>query len=236
LKKAIFLRSYFACPKPRNIQRLKLSQVNVAQVVEPSSFIMVLLRSITLFLAVLTHSCSAAPELDADMFKALTTSGKNGMIKFYQPWCGHCTSMKPAWDEVSANAHSSVFVADVNCSDQDELCKENSVQGYPTIKVYKDGTVTDYTGGRTVEDLTVYVDTELAVKCDIEKIAESCSEKAGPYLEKWGSKDKAALTTELSRLDGLAGKKMTPELKVWFRERIAILQQLAGKEAESKEL
>jgi hypothetical protein len=29
---------------------------------------------------------------------------------------------------------------------------------------------------------------------------------------------------------------MTPELKVWFRERIAILQQLAGKEAESKEL
>lgn len=198
---------------------------------------MVLLRSISIFLAVaLICSCSATQELDAASFKELTTSGKNGMIKFFQPWCGHCTAMKPAWDEAAASAHSSVFIADVNCSDQEELCQENEVKGYPTIKVYKDGTVTDYTGGRTVGDITSFVDEELAVKCSIDNIAESCSEKAGPYLEKWKPKNNASLKAELTRLEGMSGKKMTSDLKQWLRERIAILQQLAGKEEESKEL
>lgn len=193
------------------------------------------IRSITLFLFVLVGSCSAAPELDATSFTELTTSGKNGMVKFFQPWCGHCTSMKPAWDEVSANAHSSVFVADVNCSDQADLCQENGVQGYPTIKVYNGGEVTDYSGGRDVDSLTSFVDS-LAVKCSITDLAGTCSEKAEPYMKKWESKDKAALTAELKRLDTLAGKKMTPDLKAWFRERSAILDQLIKKEDDAKEL
>ena len=193
------------------------------------------IRSITLFLFVFVGSCSAAPELDATSFTELTTSGKNGMVKFFQPWCGHCTSMKPAWDEVSANAHSSVFVADVNCSDQADLCQENGVQGYPTIKVYNGGEVTDYSGGRDVDALTSFVDS-LAVKCSITDLAGTCSEKAEPYMKKWESKDKAALTAELKRLDTLAGKKMTPDLKAWFRERSAILDQLIKKEDDAKEL
>jgi hypothetical protein len=108
------------------------------------------------------------------------------------------------------------------------------VKGYPTIKLYKDGEVTDYSGGRTVEDLTSFVDT-LAVKCSITDLEGTCSDKAGPYLKKWESKDKSALSAELKRLEGLAGKKMTPELKAWLRERSAILQQLGGKAEDSKE-
>lgn len=193
------------------------------------------LRSITVFLFTIVYSCSATPELDPTTFKELTTSGKNGMIKFFQPWCGHCTSMKPAWDEASANAHSSVFVADVNCSDQADLCQENDVQGYPTIKVYNGGEVTNYEGGRDVDSLNAFIDT-LAVKCSIKDLAGTCSEKAEPYMKKWESKDKIALTAELKRLEGLAGKKMTPELKAWFRERSAILDQLSKKDDDVKEL
>lgn len=80
-------------------------------------------------------------ELNQASFEELTTSGKNGMIKFFQPWCGHCTKMKPDWDRLAEEAHSSVFIADVNCSDEEDLCKENAVSGYPTIKVFKDGEV-----------------------------------------------------------------------------------------------
>jgi protein disulfide-isomerase-like protein len=193
------------------------------------------LRSTSLIFFAIVYSCSATPELDPTSFKELTTSGKNGMVKFFQPWCGHCTSMKPAWDEASANAHSSVFVADVNCSDQADLCQEIGVQGYPTIKVYNGGEVTDYSGGRDVDSLTAFVDS-LAVKCTITDLAGTCSEKAEPYMKKWESKDKVALTAELKRLDALAGKKMTPDLKAWFRERSAILDQLIKKEDDAKEL
>lgn len=189
---------------------------------------MSLLRSTALFLFVAVYRCSATPELDPTTFKELTTSGKNGMVKFFQPWCGHCTSMKPAWDEASENAHSSVFLADVNCSDQADLCQENDVQGYPTIKVYQGGEVTNYEGGRDLESLKAFADS-LAVKCSIDDLAGTCSEKAEPYMKKWESKDKAALEAELKRLSGVAGKKMTPDLKSWFQERSAILDQLIKK-------
>jgi protein disulfide-isomerase-like protein len=190
-----------------------------------------------LVLAARVSLSAATQELDQDSYAALIKSGKNGMIKFFQPWCGHCTKMKPAWDEASAAAHSSVFLADVNCSDQEELCKEVGVSGYPTIKVYKDGEVSDYNGGRTLEDLTKYVETELATPCDITKLAETCSEKAAPYTEKWKAKDVEAIKKELGRLYGLAGKSMTADLKAWLRERVAILNQLAPAEsAETPEL
>lgn len=184
-------------------------------------------RTQSLALVLTVAVASATQELDDASFAALTSSGKNGMIKFFQPWCGHCTSMKPAWDEVAASAHPSVFLADVNCSDQESLCSSVGVSGYPTIKVYKDGAVTDYTGGRTVEGLTEYVDAELATKCDIAKVSETCSQKAAPYLAKWKAKDAAAVQKEIERLTAMSGKSMTGELKGWFRERLAILQQLA---------
>jgi thioredoxin-like negative regulator of GroEL len=97
-----------------------------------------LLASFLVLVAKVSMS-KATPELDQDAYDALIKSGKNGMIKFYQPWCGHCTKMKPAWDEVSAAAHSSVFLADVNCSDNEDLCSTVGVSGYPTIKVLSEG-------------------------------------------------------------------------------------------------
>ena len=196
-----------------------------------------MIRSLSLFAAssFLVSVAVATPQLDAITFAELTGSGKNGMIKFYQPWCGHCTSMKPAWDEVSESADKSVFIADVNCSEQDELCSQVGVQGYPTIKVYKDGEVTDYKGGRSVEDLSEYVDTQLATKCDITKLEETCSTKAVPYAAKWKDKDTASIQKEISRLSGMANKSMTAELKGWLRERLHILNQYAPAVAGSGE-
>lgn len=188
------------------------------------------------FLLALVAVSNATEQLTADSYAALMSSGKNGMVKFYQPWCGHCTSMKPAWDEASAAAHSSVFLADVNCSDEEDLCKEIGVSGYPTIKVYKDGEVTDYNGGRSVEELSTYAETELAPKCDVTKLEETCSEKAVPYAAKWKAKDADATAKELARLNGMMGKSMAGDLKAWLRERVTILKQLVPESAETPEL
>ena len=140
--------------------------------------------------------------------------------------------MKPAWDQLATEAHPSVFVADINCSEQEELCSEVGVQGYPTIKVYRGGAdnVDDYKGGRTFSDLAEFVDSELAVKCDIKDPVESgCSDKAKDYITKWTAKnDVAAVKKELERLSGMSGQSMKADLKKWLNERIAILNQLGG--------
>jgi len=140
--------------------------------------------------------------------------------------------MKPAWDQLAEEAHSSVFIADVDCGEQADLCNDNGVQGYPTIKVFKDGEVDDYQGGRDFDTLVEYVDSNLAEKCDISNIKDTCSEKAVGYTEKWKAKDDAAVAKEITRLSGMAGKSMTSDLKRWLRERLAILKQLSPEEEQ----
>lgn len=159
-----------------------------------------------------------AQELNEKTFHELVSSGKNGMIKFYQPWCGHCTKMKPDWDRLAEESHSSVFIADVNCSEEEDLCNENGVSGYPTIKVYKNGEEEKYSGARTFDHLMAYVDVELASKCDIDDIEKTCDEKSREYINKWKAKDADAITKEFQRLLNMQGKSMVATLKCKFSD------------------
>jgi thioredoxin-like negative regulator of GroEL len=142
--------------------------------------------------------------------------------------------MKPDWDKLAESAPSSVFIADINCTNEDSLCSKVGVQGYPTIKVYKDGKMEDYKGGRSFDELLEFVNTELAVQCDVSDLENSgCSEKAIQYAIKWQGKksdDSALVTKELSRLSGMLEQSMTSDLKAWLRERISILKQLVPSE------
>lgn len=164
------------------------------------------------------------------MFLRVFLIGKNGMIKFFQPWCSQCTRMKPDWDRLSEEAHPSVFIADVNCEYEHDFCQNEGIEGFPTIRVYKDGSVDTYDGGRGFDALRSFVDTNLAQKCDIANVVGSCSPKATKYVSKWKSKDFDSIKNELIRLEIMVDKTMTADLKVWLRERIFILKQLVAKD------
>ena len=65
--------------------------------------------------------------------------------------------MKPAWDQLGDEyaASSSVIVADVDCTVEQDLCSEYDVKGYPTVKSFASSTADaeDYAGGRSESDL-----------------------------------------------------------------------------------
>lgn len=170
-------------------------------------------------------------DTNATYFDFMKIQGKNGMIKFFQPWCGHCTAMKPAWDELAATSDSSVFIADVDCSKELELCKVNDVAGYPTIYYYKDGKREKYEGGRSITSLRTFVTENLAAVCnprgDIEKL---CSSKAQKYVLKWKRKDMEDLRKEIKRLERMMDQSMSYDLLSWVKERKSILAQLAAPE------
>ena len=86
-----------------------------------------------------------------------TVKRKDAFVKFYAPWCGHCKKLAPVWDELAA----SMVDKDVLIAKYDATANENAevkVQGFPTLRYYKNGEAIDYQGGRDLESLSKFVE------------------------------------------------------------------------------
>ncbi|KAJ9102043.1 hypothetical protein QFC19_004971 [Naganishia cerealis] len=112
---------------------------------------------------------SAAPSevkhLGAGNFKKeVLDSGKNVLVAFKAPWCGHCKSLTKPYEAVAKafKSESDCVVAEVPDSDSEinrGLAAENGVNSYPTIKFFpKDGSdPIPYSGARTEEGFVKFL-------------------------------------------------------------------------------
>ncbi|KAG2527703.1 hypothetical protein JM16_001534 [Phytophthora kernoviae] len=70
--------------------------------------------------------------------KMLADTNAVWLVDYYAPWCPHCRQFAPAWEKAasfyadSANTH----VAAVDCTQNSEVCNNEGILGYPTIKLY----------------------------------------------------------------------------------------------------
>ena len=139
--------------------------------------------------------------------------------------------MKPAYDQLGDEYadSSSVLIGDADCTASGkELCNDNDVRGYPTIKYFNGETGpkgADYSGGRDFDSLKKFVEDNLEVKCLLDN-TEGCSDKEKEFMGKWKAKDKAEITAQLERLKGMSSGSMKPDLKKWLMQRMSILKQL----------
>jgi thiol-disulfide isomerase/thioredoxin len=88
---------------------------------------------------------------------------------FSTDWCPHCKTAKPEWESVKSEMDGTkvngktLRFKDVNCTtespDTDKLMKTFSVDGYPTIKLVKEGVVSDYDAKVTKETLTQFINS-----------------------------------------------------------------------------
>lgn len=98
--------------------------------------------------------------------------GKNAeLLFFFADWCPHCKTAKPIWNDLKAqyenktiNGYHVVFT-EINCSEEtaevEKMMNQYSVEGYPTIKLLKDGQVVEYDAKPTKETLTQFLNTVL---------------------------------------------------------------------------
>jgi protein disulfide-isomerase-like protein len=92
-------------------------------------------------------------DLDEDTFPEGDGEGWVWLVEFYAPWCGHCRQLAPKWRKLADALHGVVRVAAVNCEQQQGLCQSQGIQGYPTIKAFKEGRWMDYRGDRSASSL-----------------------------------------------------------------------------------
>lgn len=72
-------------------------------------------------------------------------------ILFYAEWCGFCKQIKPEWNKFAKKNKLKNF--QMVCIESKNIHPSFGIQGYPTLKVHKDGKLMDYKGGRMYEEM-----------------------------------------------------------------------------------
>ena len=93
------------------------------------------------------------------------------LLFFYADWCPHCKTAKPIWYSLQSEYQNktingyTVTFTEINCSEEtaevDKMMNQYNVEGYPTIKLLKDGQVIEYDAKPTKETLTQFLNTVL---------------------------------------------------------------------------
>lgn len=84
------------------------------------------------------------------------------VLLFYAEWCGHCQSLKPKWNEAKAKFPKTVEVKECNADEEADKpdFEKHGVNSFPSIKLVKaDGTVVDYSGDRSANDIVGFVES-----------------------------------------------------------------------------
>jgi len=97
--------------------------------------------------------------LNGNNFDEAVSAG-DVLVEFYAPWCGHCKSLAPEWAKAAKTLENSpikLAKVDATATESKSLAEKEGIKGFPTIKFFRGGKSSEYSGGRTESEIVKWV-------------------------------------------------------------------------------
>jgi len=128
------------------------------------------------FFALLVVGDGNVLDLTPENFDSVVDGSKAAFVEFFAPWCGHCKSLAPVYEQVGdafAKNKDKIIIAKVDADKHRELGSRFGVSGFPTLKWFPQGSKTpeDYEGGRDAQEIIDFINRKSGTSGRIAKPA-----------------------------------------------------------------
>ncbi|KAK3083050.1 hypothetical protein FSP39_012593 [Pinctada imbricata] len=72
-----------------------------------------------------------------DFYVKVLSSQTPWVIDYYAPWCGPCQTFKPEFERIAEELDGKVKAGKVNCDEEQSLCQQAGIMGYPSVRFYR---------------------------------------------------------------------------------------------------
>ena len=118
-----------------------------------------------------TYGSSSSFNHNLEHKKKDSKNSKAELILFSVDWCPHCKKAQPIWNELKSEYENktingyTILFTEVNCTnespDVEKMINKYKIEGYPTIKLLKDGNVIEYDAKPNKATLEQFLNTVL---------------------------------------------------------------------------
>ncbi|KAI8834536.1 protein disulfide-isomerase [Chytriomyces cf. hyalinus JEL632] len=118
-----------------------------------------LLLAVTAFAQDTVHDDATPSDvvtLTDNTFSTFVKEEALSLVEFYAPWCHHCKALAPEYEIAATQLKAdNIKIAKVDCTVEKDTCSEVGVNGYPTLKVFRNGVAAEYKGERKAPSIVL---------------------------------------------------------------------------------